>query len=189
MHTSHALPQLREFYGNEKNKSLAQRIEKWQTISGICLFRWSGRPNAQMPISHREASWTGLLDCRTGCWDDEAVDLLKTCPGIVQYQFEVEDEDEEEYLDEIDLLPPTAPYHAPLPFLRVGIPQHDDDGLVNSYWARWPKLQSFPIQLLFGTGKELINDSGGVMKSVRQSADQDCDMTDTRCVSPQTSHK
>ena len=88
-----------------------------------------------MPISFSEASWTGMLDLHTGCWDDEAVDLFETCNGIVQFQYEVEDDDEE-YVEGIDLLPPTVDFDAALPFLRHSIPRNNGDGSANSYWER-----------------------------------------------------
>jgi hypothetical protein len=186
IHASYSLPQLRAFYGNEKNKIIAKQIEKWQTISSICHFRWSGRPHVQVPISISEASWTGMLNCGTCCWDDEAVDLLETCPGIAQYQFEVEDDDEE-ILDDIDLLPPTVPWDAVLPILRTGIPQHNDDGSVNIYWGRWPELRSFPVQLFFGVGSRgsIIAGDGVVMStpSLVQTSDL-CSIQGMRCVSP-----
>jgi hypothetical protein len=161
IHASYSLPQLRAFYGNENNKSIAKQIEKWQTISSICLFRWSGRPFVQMPISFSEASWTGMLDLHTGCWDDEAVDLFETCNGIVQFQYEVEDDDEE-YVEGIDLLPPTVDFDAALPFLRHSIPRNNGDGSANSYWERWPELRSFPVQLFVGVGdRGSVADGGG----------------------------
>lgn len=108
-----------------------------------------------------------MLNCKTCCWDDEAVNLLETCKGAVQYQYEVEDDDDEEYVEDIDLLPPTVIFDAALPFLREGIPRYNDDGSVNSYWERWPELQSFPVLLFFGVGdRDSIIDSCGAMKSV-----------------------
>lgn len=153
---SYALPQLRAFYNNEMYKCLAKQVEKWQTISSICLYRWSGKPNIQIPISYSEASWTGMLDFRTGCWDDEAVNLVETCNGVVQYSIEIEDEEangEEECVDDIDLFPPTADFDTALPTLRGGIPKFNYDGSVNSYWERWPELRSpFPVNLFLGVG-------------------------------------
>lgn len=91
-----------------------------------------------------------MLDFRTCCWDDEVVDLLETCDGVAQYTHEVEDDDDEEHVDGIDLLPPTVDYDAALPFLRGGIPAYNDDGSINSYWERWPELRLFPVNLFFG---------------------------------------
>ena len=149
LNASYALPQLRAFYRNVKYKSLAKQIEKWQTISSISLHRWSGRPNIQMPVSFSEASWTGMLDFHTGCWDDEAINLVETCEGVVQYTHE---DNGEGFIDDIDLFPPTADFDAPLPNLRGGIPKFNYDGSVNSYWERWPELRSYPVNLFLGVG-------------------------------------
>lgn len=151
LHTSYALPQLRAFYGNKDNEAIAKTIDKWSTISSICLYRWSGRPQIQMPISYSEASWTGMLNFRTCSWDDQMVDLVETCDGVVQY---TEDDllVDEEYTEGVDLLPPLADFDAALPFLREGIPRYNDDGSENSYWERWPELRSYPMHLFFGVG-------------------------------------
>mmetsp|Transcript_298 Transcript_298/g.596 ORF Transcript_298/g.596 Transcript_298/m.596 type:complete len:620 (-) Transcript_298:322-2181(-) len=148
VHVSYALPQLLAFYSNEKNRSIAKRINRWQTISSICLQRWSGRPQTQMPISYSEASWTGMLNFRTCSWDDEIVQLVETCNGVVQYT--VEDEDEED--DDIDLFPPLVDFDAALPFLRGGIAKYNDDGSMNCYWERWPELRASTVNLFFGVG-------------------------------------
>ena len=94
LHASYALPQLRAFYAKEENRHLAERIERWQTLSTICLHRWSGKPCVQMPISYSEASWTGMLDFRTCSWDHEALLLVETCPGVTQYVEPLEEGDE-----------------------------------------------------------------------------------------------
>ena len=41
----------------------------------------------------------GLLDFRTCSWDDEAVDLVQTCPGITRYE-ELFEEGDEVYKDD-----------------------------------------------------------------------------------------
>ena len=38
LHVSYVLPQLRAFYAKEENRRLAERIERWQTLSTICLL-------------------------------------------------------------------------------------------------------------------------------------------------------
>jgi len=150
IHVSYALPQLLAFYRNPDNQGIAKQIDKWQTISSICLQRWSGRYGIQMPISFSEASWTGMLNFRTCHWDDLAVDLLETCDGVVQYSI-AREENWEEVDDEIDLLPPMVDFDAALPFLREGIPRYNDTGSINSYWERWPKLRS-TVNLFYGVG-------------------------------------
>ena len=151
LHASYALPQLRAFYSNKANEAIAKTIDKWGTISAICLYRWSGRPQIQMPISYSEASWTGLLNFRTSAWDDQMVDLVETCDGVTQYSDDTMLVDEE-YTEGIDLLPPLVDFDAALPFLREGIPRYNDDRSENIYWERWPELQSYPVNLFFGVG-------------------------------------
>lgn len=152
VHPSYALPQLRAFYRNETNKRLAKLIEKWQSISSTCLFRWIGKPNVQMPMSYSEASWTGMLDFRTGCWDDEAIHLVETCDGVVQYAITFEDDSDEDIVDSIDLFPVTADFDVALPILREGIRKFNFDGSANSYWERWPELRSNSLNLFLGVG-------------------------------------
>ena len=151
LHASYALPQLRAFYAKEENRHLAERIERWQTLSTICLHRWSGKPCVQMPISYSEASWTGMLDFRTCSWDHEALLLVETCPGVTQYVEPLEEGDEA-YLDDIELLPPLMDFDAPLPFLREGIPRYNNDGGANAYWERWPEFRSHMLSMFLGIG-------------------------------------
>ena len=147
LHVSYALPQLLAFYNNDSNAEIAKQIHKWQTISSICLYRWCGRPQSiQMPISYSEASWTGMLNFRTCTWDDETVNILKSCRGTAQQHNDQPKNDE--YHD--DILPPLVDFDKSLPFLRGGIPQYNDDGNNNSYWERWPELQN--SKLFFGIG-------------------------------------
>jgi len=137
LHPSYALPQLLAFYANPHARPLAKKIERWQSISSVCLHRWTGKPNLQMPVSYSEASWTGMLDFRRCTWDEEAVHLFENCRGIVQYAHDMEDD------DEIDLLPPLVDYDAALPFL-FGVPRANEgvEGGDNPYWERWPELRS-----------------------------------------------
>jgi gluconokinase len=151
LHASYALPQLRAFYGKEENRPLAERIERWQTLSTISLHRWSGKPCVQMPISYSEASWTGMLDFRTCSWDDESLHLVETCPGVTQYVGYMSEGDEG-YQDDIAILPPLADFDAPLPFLREGIPRKNDDGSDNAYWERWPEFRSHTLCQFLGIG-------------------------------------
>jgi hypothetical protein len=57
-----------------------------------------------------------LLDFRTCSWDDEAVDLVQTCPGITRYEELFEEGDEVYKDDDIELLPPLADFDVRLPF-------------------------------------------------------------------------
>ncbi len=151
LHVSYALPQLRAFYAKAENRRLAERITRWQTLSTICLHRWSGKPCVQMPISYSEASWTGMLDFRTCSWDCEALRLVETCSGVTQYVHPLAKGDEG-YQDDIELLPPLLDFDAPLPFLREGIPRYNDDGSVNAYWESWPEFRSHVLSLFLGIG-------------------------------------
>jgi gluconokinase len=170
LHTSYAMPQLRAFYGNKDNEAIAKTIDKWATISSICLYRWSGRPQIQMPISYSEASWTGMLNFRTCSWDDQMVDLVETCDGVVQYtDIMLVDE---EYTEGIDLLPPLADFDAALPFLREGIPRFNDDGSENIYWERWPELRAYPVNLFLGVGDGAAANIGSKCSGFSTSANQ-----------------
>lgn len=104
LHASYALPQLRAFYANKDNQALAKTIDQWKTIASICIHRWTGKPRVQMPITYSEASWTGMLDFRTGYWDDEVVELVESCEGICMWTMSYE-EGEEVYDEGIDILP------------------------------------------------------------------------------------
>ncbi|KAL7530176.1 hypothetical protein ACHAXR_003347, partial [Thalassiosira sp. AJA248-18] len=147
MHAAYATPQLLAFYSNEKNKSMIKQVAKWKTISSICVYRWSGNPFIQMPISYSEASWTGMFNFRKCSWDDEVVDILERCCDAVPRS-----EEDEDFDDEIDILPPLVDYDADLPFLRNGIPRFCDDRSENIYWARWPELRSSTVSLFLGIG-------------------------------------
>jgi gluconokinase len=149
LHVSYALPQLRAFYANEENRHLANRIERWQTLSTICVHRWTGRPHFQMPISFSEASWTGMLDFRSCSWDQEALSLAQTCPGVTQYDNRQYDDDPK---DDIELLPPLFDFDSPLPFLKEGIPRCNNDGSNNQYWERWPEFRSPSLSMFLGIG-------------------------------------
>jgi len=146
-HVSYALPQLLAFYKNDSNAEIAKQIDKWQTISSICLYRWCGRPQSiKMPISYSEASWTGMLNFRTSTWDDETVAILKSCRGTAQQHNQSEDDDYQ------DILPQLVDFDESLLFLRSGIPQYNDDGSNNNYWERWPELQKPTLRMFLGIG-------------------------------------
>ncbi|KAL3817012.1 hypothetical protein ACHAXA_002924 [Cyclostephanos tholiformis] len=151
LHVSYALPQLRAFYAKEENQHLAIKIDRWQTLSTICLHRWSGKPCLQMPISYSEASWTGMFDFRSCSWDQEALNLVETCPGVTQYDYTIEHDDDGPK-DEIELLPPLVDFDSPLPVLREGIPPCNADGGLNPYWERWPEFRSHALSMFFGIG-------------------------------------
>lgn len=156
IHPAYATPQLLAFYRNEQNNSMFRQIEKWQTISSICLHRWCGKPYLQMPISYCEASWTGMLDFRTCAWDDEVVELLEKCEDAVNFLDDnATDDDASEDVfgdNDIELLPPVVDYDAELCFLQSGIPQYCGDGSINTYWDRWPELRSKSLSLFLGVG-------------------------------------
>lgn len=147
MHSAYAVPQLRAFYSNEENQPMIKKIEKWKSITSICIFRWTGKPHLQIPISYSEASWTGMFDFRKCGWDDEAGNLLDGC--VAPRKFDEEDEFEEE----VDLLPPIVDYDADLPFFRTGIPRYCADGEPNIYFDKWPEFRdSFSLFLGVGDG-------------------------------------
>jgi len=194
LHPSYALPQLLAFYHNEDNQTLATRIDKWKTISSICVHRWSGKLHFQMPISYSEASWTGMLSFRDCDWDDEATHIFETCQGIVQYPHCEYDEDDV-YMDDdcIDLLPPLVDYDAALPFLTVGIPPYAGDGSENPYWYRWPELRSKKVRFFLGIGDGVAanvgSKCGGYPTSASLSASHRINVTmgtnaSCRCVLP-----
>ena len=54
IHSAYALPQLLTFYKNETN-TYATKVCKWQSISSICLHRWMGGGEINIPISYSEA--------------------------------------------------------------------------------------------------------------------------------------
>lgn len=152
LHVSYALPQLRAFYANPTNQPIAKQIDRWQTLSTICLNRWLGNPCIQMPISYSEASWTGMFDFRSCSWDDEASNLLENCPGITRHEEEF-DEDDEVYKDEhIELLPLLADFDTLLPILKEGVCQFNQDGSDNVYWQNWPEFRAHTLSLFLGIG-------------------------------------
>ena len=151
LHVSYALPQLRAFYAKKENQHLANRIERWQTLSNICLHRWCGKPCLQMPMSYSEASWTGMLDFRSCSWDQEALNLAETCPGVTQYDY-TRGQDDDDPKDDIELLPPLFDFDSPLPFLKEGIPKFNNDGSNNPYWERWPEFRSPSLSMFLGIG-------------------------------------
>ena len=148
MHTSYALPQLLAFYAKDENQDLIKQTAKWKTISSICLDRWTGKPNIDIPISYSEASWTGMLNFRTGGWDDEVVDLLDICYDA--YSF---DESDMVSKDDLNFLPQVMDYDSQLPFLvSCGIPEYCWNGYANAYFDRWPEFRSNELNLYLGLG-------------------------------------
>lgn len=152
LHVSYALPQLRAFYANPKNHPIAKQIDRWQTLSTICLNRWLGNPCIQMPISYSEASWTGMFDFRSCSWDNEASNLVETCPGITRHEEEFEGDDEEYKDEHIELLPPLADFDTLLPILKEGVCQFNQDGSDNVYWQNWPEFRAHTLSLFLGIG-------------------------------------
>lgn len=68
------MPQLRVLY--ERQPILCRLIHQWQSISNLCIARWTGQNVCGMPISYCEASWTGLLNFRTCTYMPLALSLL-----------------------------------------------------------------------------------------------------------------
>ena len=87
LHPSYALPQLLAFYRHADHRALARRVASWQSLSSLCLRRWTGGEAAPPgPISYSEASWTGLFDFRTCRWHEDAMDVLSrggVAPGLL----------------------------------------------------------------------------------------------------------
>ena len=52
IHSAYALPQLLALY---KNNDETRRVKKWKTISSICIHRWIGGGDVDIPISFSEA--------------------------------------------------------------------------------------------------------------------------------------
>lgn len=146
LHPAYAVPQLLAFYNDKKNIPLIQKIEKWHTISAICMHRWSGMPQIQMPMSHCEASWTGMYNFRESVWDDDIVDLLDRCNDLSPRPMDEFDE------DNFDILPPLVDFDAALPIFRGGIPRYCDNRSENSYWGRWPEFRSRSLHFFLGIG-------------------------------------
>ena len=89
-----------------------------------------------------------MLNFQKRHWDDEVLELVETCDGVVQYSF-AEEEDDKSFDCGIDLLPPLVHLDAALPRLRGGIPQFNDDGSINCYWERWPDLRSRTVAFAY----------------------------------------
>ncbi|KAL7552236.1 hypothetical protein ACHAWF_015468 [Thalassiosira exigua] len=147
IHSGYAAPQLLAFYKNPENRSMIEKIESWQTISGLCIHRWTGKRRLPVPMSYSEASWTGMLNFRTCEWDDGVMELLKACKGVKKNAA-----GEKVYHDVLDLLPPLADFDAGLPSLAEGIAQYCSDGKVNGHWERWPEFRSSSFNLFLGVG-------------------------------------
>lgn len=121
LHSSYALPQLRQFYSNTTMPSLIDRIVVWQTLSSSCLSRWRGITFSH--VSFSEASWTGLLNFRTCEWDKEAVSLLpEECQQHMPPLCDFSDE----------VMPSGG-----MRCQKIG----ENDMEVNPYWDRWPELR------------------------------------------------
>jgi gluconokinase len=82
IHSSYANVQLTHHY-----RDSTQLVDKitWQTVASYLLARWTGCATA--PCSTSEASWTGLLNVKTGSWDASVVEacgiLLQHLPQLV----------------------------------------------------------------------------------------------------------
>uniref|UniRef100_A0A7S4KBK2 Carbohydrate kinase FGGY C-terminal domain-containing protein n=1 Tax=Odontella aurita TaxID=265563 RepID=A0A7S4KBK2_9STRA len=130
LHSAYALPQLRTFYTDHQTASLASRVIKWQSLSGLCLRRWLGHRDGFLPLSYSEASWTGMLDFRTCKWDDECLKLLTdTCRNALPNLSDFSDSET----------------------LKGGMSKKAGEG-GNPYWGRWPELQHSRFFLGVGDG-------------------------------------
>lgn len=138
LHSSYALPQLRELYSKPDYEDIVSRIVVWQSLSSTCLTRWKGTPFSH--ISFSEASWTGLFNFRTLEWDKEAVSLLpEECknhmPPLQDYGDDV--------MPSGGIRPETL---------------GEESVERNPYWDRWPELRGscgddgVGCRLFFGLG-------------------------------------
>ncbi len=92
MHTAYAPAQLKDLY--ERKPTECENVKIWLSIASICISRWTDVDMLSMPISYSEASWTGMLDFRRGCWDIESLnffsdDLRKALPHVKDEIFEI----------------------------------------------------------------------------------------------------
>lgn len=74
IHPAYALPQLKSMY---EKKDLDVKI--WTTIASLCISEWTGQDIFSMPISFSEASWTGMMNFRSGEWEKDVIELLPKC--------------------------------------------------------------------------------------------------------------
>ena len=56
---------------------LLERVKKWQTFTSWIVGRLCGDVN-NVPLSYSEASWTGLLNVRTMCWDRKTLQRFQS---------------------------------------------------------------------------------------------------------------
>ncbi len=130
LHTAYAPVQLRDLYshnnnndGNGNDDGHEIKVKRWLSIAGICISRWTRVDPMRMPLSYSEASWSGMLDFRTGKWDQETLDLLsedcrKSLPDVRNGVFELVGNGNGDGDD------------------------NDDDGITNPYLLRWPEMAS-----------------------------------------------
>ncbi|KAL7466227.1 hypothetical protein ACHAXS_006516, partial [Conticribra weissflogii] len=155
IHPAYALPQLLAFYRNVDNPN---DVYRWQTISSICIHRWTGDRRIQLPISYSEASWTGMLNFRTCDWNGIMLKLLEVLrtndghaffgeegflpllPGLVDYDGEVAGKE-----SNFSGRGCSAP-------VKSGIPPTRTDESNNPYWERWPELRRCKFFLGIGDG-------------------------------------
>lgn len=138
LHSSYALPQLRELYTDSEKAHVVSRIVVWQTLASACISRWMGTPFSH--ISFSEASWTGLFNFRTLEWDKEAIALL---PDECRSH-----------------MPPLCDYwDDAMPSGGIRVESGELGPSRNPYWDRWPEMRglselgdSKPCRLFFGLG-------------------------------------
>lgn len=73
IHSAYAVPQILALIESTSPDDLKQ-INKWTTLGSLYIARLTGKDS--IPISYSEASWTGMLNYRTGQWDSMCMGLL-----------------------------------------------------------------------------------------------------------------
>ena len=140
LHGSYAMPQLMAHYTDEVNHSVSEKIHRWQTISSLVLHRWSGDQKIRMPVSYSEASWTGMFNFSSCCWDSEVLELLNSCDCIRAYCGDS---------GIASVLPELVDFDQ---VSSVAISKMKEDGTPNKYWGMWPELRSSAMHLGVGDG-------------------------------------
>lgn len=74
IHSAYALPQLLHIAEKSVMKELVDQVWKWASLGSLYVSRLTGQMN--VPLSYSEASWTGMLNYRTGKWDKEILNQL-----------------------------------------------------------------------------------------------------------------
>ncbi|OQS00638.1 hypothetical protein ACHHYP_20124 [Achlya hypogyna] len=77
LHPAYAAPQLLR-----RHRSEHVPVHKWQSVVGVLLRAWT-TATGPLPMSYSEASWTGLLDFRSGTWNQKLLELSLTDPATM----------------------------------------------------------------------------------------------------------